>query len=105
GAACAPNMPITLGWVILFVAFHFFLFCNVFRIARHLELMWAVMFVLLAVCGITTGEPGLLALYCASSMFAVGLITWHMRQPSYHGIGWQRINPALPQWWQDHGPN
>jgi hypothetical protein len=22
-----------------------------------------------------------------------------MRKPSYHGVGWQRINPGLPAWW------
>jgi hypothetical protein len=97
---CAPNVPPGLGWVIVFVTFHFFLFCNVFRIARHLELVWALLFLVLTACTLTTGKPDSMVAFGTSFLFAFGLIAWHMGQPSYHGIGWQKLNPALPLWWQ-----
>ena len=37
-----------LGMMVLFVLAHFFLFCNVLRMSRPLELIWAGLFVLLA---------------------------------------------------------
>src|SRR5688572_5938331 len=35
-----------LWWLLLIAAGHFFLFCNVFRIIRRRELIWAGLFVL-----------------------------------------------------------
>ena len=40
----------SLSWILAIVAGHFFLFCNVFRVARKRELMWAVAFVLNVAC-------------------------------------------------------
>ena len=37
-----------LGMAVLFVLAHFFLFCNVLRMSRPLEQVWAAIFVLLA---------------------------------------------------------
>ena len=36
-----------IGFVIAFVVAHFFLFCNVFRVARPLELAWSGLFIVL----------------------------------------------------------
>jgi len=30
----------------------------------------------------------------------VVVVVVQMRKPSYHGLGWQWINPELPNWWK-----
>src|SRR5262245_52620709 len=47
-----------IGFVIAFVIAHFFLFCNVFRVSRPLELAWAAIFTITAGATIATGFPG-----------------------------------------------
>ncbi len=64
---------------LLFTLAHFFLFCNVLRMSRSLELVWALLFVLLA----------------ASTILAVVQVL----RSSYHGVFWRQLNPNLPQWW------
>ena len=44
--------------IVLTVVGHFFLFCNVFRISRRPELLWAGVFTLLAGATTVTGFPG-----------------------------------------------
>lgn len=34
-----------LGFIVAFVVGHFFVFCNIFRVARPLELAWSGVFV------------------------------------------------------------
>lgn len=85
--------------IVLFVVGHFFLFCNVFRLSRSLELAWGAIFTVLTATTLVSGFPGWLATTGASlamTGLAVGL---EMRKPSYHGVFWQRVNPDLPEWW------
>ena len=89
-----------IGFVIAFVIGHFFLFCNVFRIARPLELVWSAVFVVLAAGTILTDTPGWPATISVSLVVTVIVVVIAMRRPSYHGICWQRVNPDLPDWWQ-----
>lgn len=94
------GQPLAAG-VVAFVLGHFFLFCNVFRIARTPELIWAVAFFALATAAMLSDRP----LFAWSLAFGLSigiaaiLITRETRQPHYHGIGWQRINPRLQDWW------
>jgi len=85
-----------LGWLLTVASVHFFLFCNVFRIARPLELTWAGLFVL------TTGlwawnDAGLSwvkVLLCQLPLS--GTVLWlGIRSPCYHGILADRLNPKL----------
>lgn len=104
GAAVAAQAEWWMGAVVAFVVGHFFLFCNVFRVARPLELAWAALFLAMAGSTITTGMPGWPATLAASLAATVVVIVVQVRRPSYHGIAWQRINPALPEWWAiQHG--
>lgn len=99
-AACALLRPFPTVSLIIFVAtFHFFLFCNVFRIRRRPELIWTAVFLLLSAATIRLGAPGWPATIAASVAVAAGLIAWETRHPSYHGIGWARLNPGLKEWW------
>jgi len=87
------------GAVTAFAAGHFFLFCNVFRIERKPEIHWAALFVSLTTINVITGFPGWPATFGISLGTSAGLIIFEMRKPNYHGIGWKRINPELPAWW------
>jgi hypothetical protein len=92
-----------LGFVVGFVVGHFFLFCNVFRVSRPLELAWAGVFVVLAMGTIAFDIPGWLITTMASLGATVLVVLLEMRRPSYHGLGWQRINPGLRAWWEGQG--
>lgn len=99
GALALGSMVWWWGFVVGFAVGHFFLFCNVVRMARPLELLWAGVFVALAVATITLGVPAW-PLTAASSLLVTALVVvLQLRSPSYHGLGWQRINPGLPVWW------
>lgn len=91
-----------MGFAIAFVVAHFFLFCNVFRIARIPELIWAVTFLSLAGSTIVSDKPGWIGTIIASLALTFTLIAIEIQKPSYHGSGWQRWNPNLPEWWQLH---
>lgn len=88
-----------LAVALLFTLGHFFLFCNVLRMSRPLELVWAVLFVLLAAGTILNGfPPWSYTLYAMLVVTAILAIIQVLR-PSYHGVFWRRLNPNLPQWW------
>ena len=88
-----------LGFVIGFVVCHFFLFCNVFRISRLLELIWAAIFVTLTRFTVATGSPGWAVTITVSLAASLVVLEVELRKPSYHGVGWSRINPKLRDWW------
>ena len=85
--------------MVLFVVGHFFLFCNVVRMARPYELAWAAVFVALASATLLTGAPGWPLTAALSLGVTLAVVVLQMRRPSYHGIAWQRINPGLRSWW------
>jgi len=87
-----------------YVIFTFFLYCNVFRIRRTLELIWTGAFTLSALSSFYFEQPSWPVLYAAGFALSIILIAIEMRQPSYHGIFWKSINPNLPTWWNNkHG--
>ena len=88
------------GFVFGFVLVHFFLFCNVVRMSRPLELAWAAVFVFLAAATIALGTPGWRVTVSISLIATVAVVFVQIRKPSYHGVGWRWINPELPNWWE-----
>lgn len=96
--ALYPSFP-AASLIIAVTTFHFFLFCNVFRIRRRPELIWAGGFLLLSYATIRFGSPDWPATIAAAFSLATGLIMRETRHPSYHGIGWKRLNPRLETWW------
>ncbi len=93
------RIDVWIGIALAFVVLHFFLFCNVLRMSRPLELFWAAAFSLLAVLASTsfvTWPVGLLL----SLFVTLGVVAVEMRRPSYHGVGWKALNPDLPAWWR-----
>jgi hypothetical protein len=102
GAAATGGLSFVDRWVALAVALvvgHFFLFCNVLRMPRGLELIWAGVFAGLAVA-CAGFELISWAVVFGASLSATGTLSVvAMRMPSYHGVGWRRVNPGLPEWW------
>jgi len=88
------------GAMVGFSVGHFFLFCNVFRIERKPELIWAAVFVMLGVLTVFTGFPGWAVTFGGSAMLSAVLIGLEMRKPGYHGVGWRVANPGLKEWWE-----
>lgn len=102
GVVGATAMAAIVPWVAFVIAFvvgHFFLFCNVVRMARPLELIWAAIFTTCAAATILTGQPGWLSTGAISLLATAVVVALELRKPSYHGLAWQRINPDLPDWW------
>ncbi len=91
------------GFAVAFVVLHFFLFCNVFRIARVPELVWATTFVLLVSLRIFLEKPGTGVVIGLTLLLTTFLIWRETRKPSYHGIFWKRWNPELRTWWENNG--
>lgn len=100
GLAAAFLAPNPFALVIATAVGHFFLFCNVFRMSRRPELIWAATFVLLSAATLFFRLPGWPATVALSFTLAAVLIARETRQPRYHGIAWRRLNPRLPEWWQ-----
>ena len=93
-AATVALLPLagSFALVIPAVLGHFFLFCNVFRIHRRLELIWTVVFVVNVVVWWSLDRfdwPTVLAL---QTPVTLGVITGEMRSPRYHGVLCRRIN-------------
>ncbi len=86
---------------IAFVVGHFFLFCNIFRIRRIPELIWAAVFTSLVAATVLAGPPGWDATFGASALLTIVLVAIEMRHPSYHGLFWQRVNPGLSDYWRE----
>ena len=93
------------GFLLGFVLGHFFLFCNVVRMTRPLELTWAVVFVILATATVALGILGWHVTVSVSLFTTVLVVAAQVRKPSHHGFGWQLINPELPNWWESRVSN
>jgi hypothetical protein len=88
-----------MAFAVVSATAHFFLFCNVFRIPRTPELIWAGAF-LLAMLLVIEGRLELWHAVALLEALACGLILNCMRHPSYHGVDWKKVNSNLPEWWK-----
>ena len=100
GAVYLMSIDINLSLIILFVIGHFFLFCNITRMARTLELIWAVSFLALCIGSIKFNLLPLNIVFLTSAMLTIGLTVYEVRKPSYHGAFWQTFNPSLKEWFE-----
>ncbi|MBX7132434.1 MAG: hypothetical protein K1X67_07125 [Fimbriimonadaceae bacterium] len=85
---------------VAFVVLHFFLFCNVLRMSRPLELVWAAFFVGMVLVKTRLEVVSWPSVFAAAIVATLTVTLLALRKPSYHGVGWRRLNPKLPQWWQ-----
>ena len=87
-----------LSALIMFVVLHFFLFCNVFRIRRKPELIWATIFVVNCLIWISTGNVSMLGITISQAVITMLILFREVRLPYYHGIYAQTINPRLDEY-------
>lgn len=99
-SAYAMTFDRWFGIAIAFVVLHFFLFCNVLRMSRPLELIWAGVFAALAVATFSLNLLRSPAVFAISAGVTLIVAIIEARKPSYHGVGWQKLNPRLPEWWE-----
>jgi hypothetical protein len=98
GIALARDLPIVPGAMGIVVG-HFLLFCNVVRMRRALELIWAIAFL-----GVALGLPLLFREFRAeATLLAIApltavLVAIEVRSARYHGLLARRLNPRLGTW-------
>jgi hypothetical protein len=83
----SPIPQLAVGLVVVLA--HFFLFCNVFRVPRKLELAWAGALVLNVGAWQlldTFSWIRVLAVQLPITAIIVGVTIW---RPDYHGVGWR----------------
>jgi len=93
---CYLDCP--LWWLLLIAVGHFFLFCNVFRIARRRELFWAALFVLNVGFWIWYGRLVWNEVMFCQLPFSAAVILDELRRSGYHGVFADKINPRLSQY-------
>jgi len=85
----------SFAWLVGIASMHFFLFCNVFRVRRRREIIWAVLFVLNAGFWFLLGRINWFAVLACQIPVTAGVIAWEIKTPRYHGIFANRLNPRL----------
>lgn len=87
-----------LAFVIAMVVGHFFLFCNVVRLHRYLELTWGAIFIVNCfVWWMWLEDLRVLPVLAGQLPVTLLLVLLEVRSPRYHGIGARRINPRLDE--------
>lgn len=89
------------SFIILFVVGHFFLFCNIVRMSRIPELIWAISFLSMTISSIVFQFFSPDIVFAFSLLITFVLIYFELRKPSYHGLFWEKFNPDLPEWFKN----
>lgn len=92
------RMENPLWWVLGMVVGHFFLFCNVFRIRRSFELVWAVLFVVNMGIWMWRLELSGVLVLAVQLPITVVSVAGEMRSARYHGVFARHINPKLDEY-------
>ncbi len=66
--------------------FHFFLFCNVFRLRRKLELIWAACFVVNVAAWSLAGHLGWRYILASQLPVTLVVVVTEIRSNGYHGV-------------------
>ncbi len=81
-----------IAFIILFTVLHFFLFCNIFRIRRKAELLWALTFIVNAGIGAALFSSSIAVVATIQLAITTAILSYEIRQPVYHGIACRRWN-------------
>ena len=88
--ACSLLVPFVVG--------HFFLFCNIFRVRRKLELIWAAIFLINTFTWSIIGNlyvPGIFGIQIIATLV---IIICEVRSPLYHSVFARKVNPKLDEY-------
>jgi hypothetical protein len=84
-----------LWWLVAIAAGHFFLFCNIFRVVRRRELIWAGLYVLNVAFWLLLDRLDWLNVVACQLPVSAGIIAWELKAARYHGIFAAHLNPSL----------
>jgi hypothetical protein len=73
-------------WIIAAAAGHFFLFCNVFRVRRSYELLWAAVFLANVAAWTWSGRFSWTAVLAVQLPVTALVVALEIRSPRYHGV-------------------
>lgn len=84
-----------------FIVLHFFLLCNIVRMSRIPELIWATFFICAFYLHLKLSAISLVRALVACMLLTFILVFLEFRKPSYHGVLWSRLNPKLSEWFSE----
>lgn len=100
GAWFLRAVEVDLSYMLIFVVGHFFYFCNIVRMSRMPELIWASCFVVITGFGVSNAVVSLTQSFLISFAITIILTILELRKPSYHGVLWSKVNPDLKEWFE-----
>jgi hypothetical protein len=103
-AAGLSRIGSSLWWMVVIVAAHFFLFCNVFRVARRRELLWAAVFILNVATWLLSGRLDWFNVMACQLPVTTGVIAWEIKNARYHGIFADHFNANLKNHSEEGAP-
>jgi hypothetical protein len=83
---------------------HFFLFCNVFRVVRRRELIWAGLYVVNAGFWLALNRLDWFNVLACQLPISAGVIAWELKASRYHGIFADRLNLQLSDYLEGRIP-
>lgn len=102
GSYALYSLAPPMSYIMLFIVVHFFIFCNVLRMSRKPELIWASAFVLMCAFSLRTELISLQWVFVLSLALTLLLIGLELKKGSYHGVFWRRFNPKLENWFREN---
>jgi hypothetical protein len=105
GTVALWRMESPIWWLLAVVVGHFFLFCNVVRLHRSLELLWAIAFILNAGFWMWRQNLTLIPVLACQLPITVVLVIVELRSCRYHGIFAARLNPRLGEYLNRDSPS
>lgn len=91
GAKLLWDWPTNPGLLVLLVVGHFFLFCNVVRLRRAFELLWAGCFVAITMTLLWMGTTDWMVALVAITPVTAVLVASEVSSGNYRGVGWQLV--------------
>jgi hypothetical protein len=93
-----------LWWMFVIAAGHFFLFCNVFRIVRRRELIWAGLYIVNIGAWFWAENLTWTRVLLCQLPITAWLVVADMRGPGYHGVFASRLNERLDDYLEGRVP-
>jgi len=93
-----------LWWILIVVGGHFFLFCNIIRVRRMFELLWAGLFIANIAAWLWFAELRWTGVLCVQLPITAGLVFAEFCSARYHGVLARRTNPRLNEYLEGRIP-
>lgn len=84
------------------VLVHFLLFCNVVRVRRAFELLWAATFVLNVLAWQAAGRVSWAGVPLVQAPVTIAVVSAQVVSGWYHGVGYSRLPARFGEKWRRH---